>query len=131
MLYLSCSINLTFIVICDIMPYHRRTLLRMSMRNLSPSEQVRYEETKAKKIANLKKIKIMSSINRLVGIACVFPSLYAFACLGQNKPTPIISKVCTVGFVISIANAGALNKKEERVTSDLYRLADQYNQRSQ
>ncbi len=88
--------------------------------------QEEYYQEKEKKIKQLKRTSRFELLNRLLCYACVLPMLHFSACLGQQKPTPVISKVGAVGMVLSCANAIRLRNKSEEITTSLYNLPKKY-----
>lgn len=100
----------------------------MLLSELGPSALAAYERKKQEKISKIKKIKRNEVISRFLCYACILPFLHAASCLGQSKPTPTISKVGSVGFLVSVASVLSLRRKEEKETSDLYSLFEKYTQ---
>ena len=82
------------------------------------------QNQKDKCIRKLGKIKKFELINRLLCYACVLPFFHATACLGQNKNIPLVSKVGSVGFVVSTVAVFSLKDKKDKYTAALNKLAN-------
>ena len=83
-------------------------------------------DEKNKKIKQLKRNSRFEILNRLFCYACVIPMFHFTACLGQQKPAPMISKVGTIGVVLATVNALRLNKKEDDIKSSIRELPQKY-----
>ena len=98
----------------------------MSIDELPSPEQIRFEKKTHKKIKCLKKVRMLSLINRMICLASVLPLFYAAACLGQKKPVPVLSQIGSIGFIASAVSAVILKEKEEKNISDIQHLYEQY-----
>ena len=82
------------------------------------------EQRKNKCIKKLRNVKKFELINRLLCYACVLPFFHTASCLGQQKEIPLISKIGSAGFVVSMVGVIGLKNKEDELSQKITKLIE-------